>query len=460
VPDFDGVNIDLNINTYGGYLFFIVNGKWIGEINDTSLKSGTVGFVLASYETENRERVPEGEYADNEYGYASASSGCTCRAWLDYFKIDARNKTIEEKYNKWTDEANVNAEGRLRLAETFAVMGKSSKGMEQLLKAWKRRDDAISASVQYTEVRTKKELLLASRMSFDLGQYGEAEKYVDLIIEQWANSEEGKFAVAEKVKILNELNKFKELKEFVLEHSDALGKDIDYYTMLGRCHFELGEYKESAEAWKKAFKINGLNGVYAVNAANALEQAGKKEKSLALYLEAGKLFLKEDNQAELLAMMPRLSALGGDNWEVRALSGKWAYSIEDYDRCGEEFAAAEKLRRAIKPRPEADGAVFYLWGLVLSVKGKNEEAVRLLEKAVKLAPDYGLFRFKLAEIKLLSGVEDHNIVNKLKAALKFCEDADGSMASHAADILSKAGYSEEAKYFTARAANRQTPAGN
>jgi tetratricopeptide (TPR) repeat protein len=396
ISEFDGINIDLNINTCGNYLYFLVNGKWAGEINDDSIRAGKIGFALASYETENKSGNTDTETVVNE---------CTCRALLDYFTVDAQIKTIEEKYSYWTCESNINAEGRLRLAETFAVMGKSSKALEQIRKAWKRRDEAVrDISVYFSEVRTKKELLLAARMSQNLAQYNEADEYINLILEQWPDTPEGKTAYTEKIKILNELNKFGELKEFVIKYSDVLEKNIDYYTMLGRCYFELKEYEASAGAWKKAFGINNENGVYAVNAASALELSGEKSEAAVLYLEAGKLFLKEDNQAELAAMMPKLSALEPKNWETRSLAGKWAFSIEDYDRCVVEFTAAEKFRRALKPRPKADPAVFYLWGLILKVRGNDKDAVSMIEKAVKLAPDYELFRMKLTELKQ-SGVK-------------------------------------------------------
>jgi len=382
ISDFNGTDIDLGIFACDTSLIFIVNGKWVGEANDSSISAGRLGFALVSYETKDVDT--------NKY---------TCKAWLDYFYVDTRLKILKEKYKKWTCDSSINAEGRLRLAETFAVMGKHSKALEQLKKVWKRRDEVISGIVTtYTEARTKKELLLAARMSFNTGQYNEAEEYIDSILEQWPDSAEGKLAHTEKLRVLNELNKFAELKEFVSAHPD-INKDIDYYTTLARCHWELKEYKDSAKAWKKAFDINSENGVFAVNAANALEMTGKRKEALALYLEAGKLFLGQDNSGELAAMMPKLTSLGGKNWEARALSGKWLFSIEDYNRCETEFAAAEKLRCALKPRPKADPALYYLWGMALSVKGRNRGAVRLLERAVKLAPDYELFSVKLNELK-------------------------------------------------------------
>jgi len=432
ISDFDGTNINLNIITYGTYLIFIINGKWAGEANDDSINSGRIGFALASYKADDPEKA-----------------GYSCKAQLHYLSVDARLKTIEAEFKKWTDDSNINAEGRLRLAETFAVMGEASKSMSQINRAWKRRDEAIGdISATYTGVRTRKELLLAARMSVRLGQYSEAEEFIDSILEQWPNSAEGKTAHGEKIKILVELKKYAELKEFLLKHTERTGKNIDYFTLLGRCHWELKEYKASAKAWDKAFKMDSENGIYAVNAASALELAGKKEDALARFLEAGKIFLKENNGPELKSMMPKLAVLGENNWEARALAGKWAFSIEDYDKSAEEFAAANKLRSAIKPQPDADPALYYLWGIVLNIKGKNKEAIRLLERAVSLAPDYGLFRFKLAEIKLTSGVKDAKLAIELKKALELIgDDPDGQMANHAGKLLQKAGYAKQANYF-------------
>jgi tetratricopeptide (TPR) repeat protein len=134
--------------------------------------------------------------------------------------------------------------------------------------------------------------------------------------------------------------------------------------------------------------------------------------------------------------------------EARVLAGKIAFSIENYSLCEAEFAAAEKLRCAIKPRPKADPALYYLWGLVLNLKGKNKEAIHMIERAVKLAPDYGLFRFKLAEFKITNGVEDPNLVKELKSALELMgDDPDGIMANHAGNLLFEAGDADNAKYF-------------
>ena len=443
---FNGTNINLKIITYGTYLIFIVNDKWLAETSDDSISVGALGFALASYETTGQNDNIEDEKNNND---VPNGNEYTCKAMLDYFSVDTRYKVIEEEYIKWTDDSNINAEQRLILAESYAVMGKSSKSLEQIKRAWKRRDEAIrTVSATYTEVRTRKELLLAERMAYDLGQYDEADEYINLILEQWPKSAEGKTAYTEKTKVLNELNKFAELKEFLLKNHDALNKDIDYYTKLGRCHFELKEYEDAAQAWERAFVINSENGVYVVNAANSFELAGKKESALTLFIAAARIFLRQDNKGELEAMIPNLSRLGKGDWEARAIIGKWAFSIEDYARCAEEFPAAEKLRYDLKPRPKPDPALYYLWGLVCGIRRRHKDAVNLLEKAVKLAPDYGLFRFKLVEHKIKSGIKEANFAKELKLALDHTDDEmKNEMAKYAGNLLLEIKDTKNAKYI-------------
>lgn len=417
IPEFDGVNINLSIISYVNCIILVINGKWAVEVNDYTAGApaqGQLGFTLVSYPAGNEQ---ETDSEDREEGYVFM-------AHLDYLSIDTRLKAIGEKYKKWTDDSNINADSRLRLAETFAVTGDSEKALDQLARAWKRRDEAIrSVATAFAEVRTRKELLLAARMTFRLQKYADAEKYINAFFEQidsnlvnlassnLKNSAEVKEALTEKIKILNELDKFEELKDFILKYNEIIRKDIVFFTLAARCFWELKEYEISAGAWISAIEISASEtgaenshdisnrGVYAANAASALEHAGKKDEALERYLEAGKIFLNLDNASELEVMMPKLALLGEKNWEARSLVGKWFFSIEDYDRGERELIAAEKLRCALRPRPKADPAVYYLLGLINNIRGKNKSAIRMIEKAVKNAPDYELFRTKLAEIK-------------------------------------------------------------
>jgi len=409
ISDFNGKNFTMNIITCDTCSIFLVNGRWLGEVADSSIDYGKIGFALASYESVNAHKEggdinPDGDLEAplNNDDAAQEKNEYVCKAMLDYISIDTRIKSIEESYKKWTDDSNINAEERLRLAETYAVMEEPVKALDQINRAWKRRDEVISTVSNASGVRTKKELLLAARMSFRLREYKAAEEFINIILDQWSDSAEGKLAYTEKIKILFELKKFAELKEFVIKNQLKINKDVDYYTLFARCLWELKDYADSAETWDKAFQMNAENGIYAANAANAHEMAGNKKDALSRYVRAGKIFLNQDNMPELAALMPKLSQLGAEDWEAHALAGKWAFSIEDYDGSVREFEISNKLRCAIRPRPKADPAIFYLWGLVYYIKGKIKPAIRLVKKAVRLAPDYELFRTKLEELMLIN----------------------------------------------------------
>jgi len=409
ISDFDGKNVNMSIITYGTYLIFHVNSKWVAQTNADSIASGRLGFAVAAYEENETENAADsGKLLTENKEQGKERSGYVCKAHLEYISIDTRFDEIENSFKKWTNASNINAECHLRLAETFAAMNDYSKALDQLEKAWKRRDEAIiSVTTGYSKVRTRKELLLAARMSFMLERYNEAEEYTDSILNEWPDSAEGKLAYTEKLKVLFERNKYAELKDLALKYPADINKDIDYYSMLARSYWELKKYKKSAETWDKAFKMAG-NGIYAANAASAYEQTGKKEKALEKYIIAGKIFLNQDNMPELAAVTQRLSSLGEDNWEARSLIGKWSFSIEDYGKCAKELDAAEKIRKKSNPQPKADPALYYLRGLVYYFKGIKKSAVRMIEKAVKLAPDYELFSAKLAEIKTVPDTYESN----------------------------------------------------
>ncbi len=402
IPDFDKINFNIKIVTCGTYLIFLVNDKWLGEVNDTSSDYGALGFVMASYESDEKKKTDKQKPDSEPKEPLEEKNEYVCKAHLEYISVDSRIKYVEDAFKKLTDDININAEGRLRLAETFAVMGEPAKALDQISRAWKRRDEVIRTVSASSEVRTKRELLLAARMSFRLGQYSNAEEFINAILDQWPDSAEGKIAHTEKIKILNELNKFEELNEFIINNPFKIEKDIDFYTLLAKCRWELKNYADSAEAWDTAFEMSKQNGVYAVNAANAYEMAGDEKEALTRYIAAGKIFLNQDNMPELAALIQKLSVLGKDNWEAHALAGKWAFSLEDYDKSAKEFEISHKLRCALRPRPKPDPALYYLWGIVFYIKGRIKTAIRLVRRACALAPDYELFRKKLKELIKIS----------------------------------------------------------
>jgi tetratricopeptide (TPR) repeat protein len=410
--------IDLTIVACGEDLTFLVNGRWIGEICDSPIVTGRVGFALASYTA------------------PSEQTAYTCRAWLDYLSVDSRRKYVEECREKWKTGAAVSAESRIRLAETFAAMGAADLALAQISRVWKQREAAArSVSATYTEMRTRRELFLAAGLARRLERYDEAEEYINACLEQGPDTPEGKKALTEKTTNLLMLKKYPELKAFAREQITRRKKDPSLHDLLGHAHWNLKEYADAARAWDKAFKLDGKNGQYAVNAANAYMLLDKQDEALARCLAGGAIFLRQDDTEALGALIPKLLSLGGHNWEARALAGKWAFGAGDFDQAESELVTAEGIRRKLKPQPPVDPAVSYLRGLLFVRRGKRREALRFLEEAAGLAPDYGLFRFKLAETRYLfsRSVRTPGLAADLKAALSLMPN-DGWVRNFAAQI--------------------------
>ncbi|MDR1575294.1 MAG: tetratricopeptide repeat protein [Treponema sp.] len=426
------LTINLTAAACGDHLIFLTGGQWIAETYDTALTEGHIGFALASYET-----------GVKQTGSIFANTVRTCRSWLDFLSVDSRNKSVEEFRRKWDNSLAIPAESRFHLAETFAALGAASAALTQLTRAWNQREEAArSVTATYTETRTRKELLLAARMALRLERYDEAEEYLNACLELGDGPGE-EAAAAEKMKLLDKLEKYTELKNYIIKYISKKNdkkNDPALRALLGRTHWNLKEYEKAAAAWDRAFELDKENGSYAVNAANAYMFLGKNSEALKRCLEGGRVFLRQDNNEELGALIPRLLSLGERDWEARALVGKWAFGIGDYERSESELVLAENLRRKSSPQPAVDPAVSYLRALLLIRKGKRREGFRFLTEAARLAPDYGLFRFKLAENRyiLTGNARAPGLAADLQAALRLMGD-DGWVHNFAAQIRLAAG---------------------
>jgi tetratricopeptide (TPR) repeat protein len=408
---------ELTVIAYGSHLLLIINGIWAAEISDSSIPSGALGFAAASYEAGPG---PAGQY--------------TAQAFLESFSVESRISQVQELYNFWKEQP-VPAESRFRLAETFAAMPEPGPALGQLKKAWEERRALERNPGAGEGERSQRELLLAARLALGLELYGEAEEYAAACLAQGRESPEGKAAVAEKAKILYAAKNFPALQDYALEALRSGEDDPVLQTLLGHACWNLGAYENAAAAYDRAFELDGENGIPAKNAANVYDFLGRREEALKRYLAAGRAFLARDNYEDLGILTPKILALGADSWEARALAGKWAYGVEDWDMAEAEFEKAEALRRARRPRPPKDPALCFLRGLLLIRRGKRREAFPLLEEAARFAPDFGLFQFRLAENRyLLSGdPSDARLSIDLEAALRLMP-GDGWVHNFAAQI--------------------------
>ncbi|GHV86903.1 hypothetical protein AGMMS50255_1990 [Spirochaetia bacterium] len=394
----------LTVIAYGAHLVLLINGFWAAEISEPSIPAGTLGFVLASYR-------------------GQASGGYTAQAFLKSLSVNTRLEDVEAAWHQWENSPAITPQARFALAETFAAMGEDTAALVQLEK--------MQGSPAYQ--RTQRELLLAGRLAFQLEHYAEADEYADACLALDQESPEGREAVTEKAKILYAKKEFEALRDYAAEAVSRRNGDPLLYTLLGHAYWDLADYERAAAAYDRSFELDKENGLPAKNAANVYEVLGRRADALDRYLRSGRLFLGAGNYQDLGTLAPKLLSLGRDNWEAHALVGKWAFGIEDFDLANTEFTNAETLRKSLDPAPEPDPAIIFLRALILIRNDKRGEALPLLETAAALAPDYGLFHFRLAETRFLlnSNADDPETLAHLDAALSLLSDDDSNTDDNA-----------------------------
>ena len=413
LPLFTGVilgpdqTVDFSVIAYGSHIVILIQGRWAAEINDSSILEGTVCFTAASYEP-----------GDPAYSIISETidTSFTAEVFLESLEIESRINEVAAAYEKWPDSPEIDPKARLRLAETFAAMNQHNAAMIQLHKAWNAPGHK----------KTQKELLLAGRLAQQLGLGSDAESYIGQCFQTTVETPEGKEALVEMAKILNAAERFAELKEFCTEALKIKPLDPLLWTFQGHAYWNLQGYKKAASSYDKAFELDSKNGIIAKNAANVYDVMDRKKEALKRYLEAGKAFMQTGNYNELGLLVPKLLSLGGDNWEARSLAGKWAFAVEDWEMAEKEFANAEDLRKAKRPKPHKDGAQVFLEALLLIRKGKRREAIPLLKEATALEKNFALFHFRLAEniFLLEDDPDDPLMLKEMNTALALSREEE------------------------------------
>jgi tetratricopeptide (TPR) repeat protein len=425
----------LTVIAYGDHLLLLIDGQWAAELRDGTIPSGRICFCLASYKAGSpRER--SGEPAPPAY---------TARASLESLSVESRIGEVSARYETWADDPRIDPRSRFRLAETFTAMGQPNPALVQVKKAWESGAE-----------KEAPELLLAGRLALALGLTGEAEDYIRACLEAGPDTPPGREAAAEKAKLLYMTGRFEELRQYGEDAVKILPGNGDLWTFLGHAYTYLARYQDAALAYDRAFASDGepgYPGFPAKNAANAYELAGRPVEALDRYLKAGRVFLSQGNYEDLGNLIPKLLSLGKEDWEARGLAGKWAFGIEDWALAAKEFSRAETLRKAQSPLPPEDPALVFLRGLLLLREGKRVKALALLEKAAALAPDYGLFRFRLAETRFLlrGDPRDPKLLADLEAALTLAPE-DGWVRNLAAQIALSRGDLDEAAGHLEKAA--------
>lgn len=411
--------LHLKVIALGDRITLVLNGRWIAEVQDSTLSAGHLAFAAANY----------GE-ADEAV------------ARLISLKVESRPIEVEAAHYRWATYVRVPREARFRLAETFASMGQPMSALVQLKRAWK----SLSAAAPQ---RSQRELLLAADCALRLSLLDEAEEYLDRCVEADDETEEARRAVAEKAKLLYLASRYTELRDHAETAVSLYPDDLTMRTLLGHAYWNLGSWERARTEYEGARAVAPGNPIAALNAARAADKVGDGGKAFQRYMEAARAFFAEESWEDFSVVMSRLRELDGEKAEVHALEGKRAFAAEEWATADRELQAAYSAQKD----GGGDPAVPYLIALLRIRGGERERALAYLERAVEQEQDYPPFLFRLAETRfLLTGDPSDPELERCLALALDRAPTDGWIANLAGQVALAKGDLDAAAEHLARAA--------
>jgi tetratricopeptide (TPR) repeat protein len=338
----------------------IVNDAWVAECADDTIQAaGKIAFAAQNWD-----------------------SGKQSEATLSGIAIDSAPMEVETVYSRWNQFLPIAGDAHAALARTWYAMGKYVPAIIELKRAWKARPaDA-------------EELLLSGQAFLAQRLYAEAE---DKTREALALDGSNPAAVADLGGILYLQNRFAELDGLLQTVSAEAIADSPFLANLeGHLLAWKGLHAEAAEAYLRAARRVGDQGLFYLHAGNEYGSAGFPDKAIDAWLGAARVFLSASEYDDLADAVDRLLEAASDDPRTLGLAGKYQYAV------GNEKAAAEYLERAVA-LGTGDSAAWYLHGMILAARGDTPKAIAAFRKATELEDGYGLYHFRLAETLFNSG---------------------------------------------------------
>ncbi|MCX7028985.1 MAG: tetratricopeptide repeat protein [Spirochaetes bacterium] len=360
MPEPSGPTRLLRVVAHGTRFTVTVDGEWVGEIEDETLAEGAVCFAAQNYE----ER-PDALFR------------------LHRIAVDARPVEVEREHLRLSYYFPVQPAARLALAETLFAQGGHGAAAVQLRKALRGREG------------TPRERFLLAECYARMGANPLALEELDRVLAAEPAHNEARL---EQAGVLYLSNRFLEARD----RTAALLADPGYasgsaaWNLLGNAEYALGNWRRAADAYLRAVALEPGMPLLLRNAARALELAGDRSEALRRYLEAARLFDREDARDELSFITSRVQALEPANREVRELAARalWREGRHDDARRELEALAAEG---------STDAEVHHLLGLLAVEAGDRAGALPLFERAAALEPDAAAYQLRLAETLHLLG---------------------------------------------------------
>lgn len=230
-----------------------------------------------------------------------------------------------------------------------------------------------------------------------------------------------------------------DIKGSIEEFQQALKMDptnINVHNSLGVCYGLLGEYEKAKLEFQSAVKLDHLEVMAWYNMGFTHMLNGDRKKALDLFLKANAInqdvfeitfqtgrLLMEMKQPESGKKFLKHAAL------LEPASGAvFRYLGECYMKIGNVDAAIAAYKKAIKHNP-GDAASLSAMGCLFAEQEENPEIAQMFcQESVQLAPDNGLFRYRLGQLYLKQ--------NRLDDALREFKQAE-RLGKDASDVITE-----------------------
>ncbi|MGA2641787.1 MAG: tetratricopeptide repeat protein [Spirochaetia bacterium] len=390
----------LRVVGHGSRHSFSVDDEWVAEVEDEMLPEGSIGFAAQNF----------------------AGSGPGVFR-LRRFLLDARPLVVERDHQRSWYYAPVSPAARLRLAETLYASDSYRPAAVQLRKGLKGRDG------------TPREHFLLAECYMRLSMYDDALAEVDLVLAaQPAHSE----ASLEKANLLYLSHRLLEARDSLNQGfaEGTIARSAGSWNLLGNAEYGLGNWEKAVEAYRMAADEQPEMPLFAQNAARALEQAGRREEAVQMYLHAARRLFAEEAFDELSLVVPRLRSLAPEHPEALALDAKMLYREGKIDQ-------AFSILRRLEDEGSSDSAVHYLLGIILTGRGARAEALPRLARAAALEPDFPLYHFRLAETLHILGSDPREPLARARTLAPtdpWVNNLEGQLRMEAGDPAGAVGF--------------------
>jgi len=348
--------VEIRIIAHGNNFVFFVNNRWVAEVSAEYFKTGQVGFT----------------------GQNFSDDKVVCR--LRELTLESRPIRVETEYTRWNEVVQIPPEDRARLAKAFFQSNNLSSAIFQYRKAVNEGD------LSQEDLRLFLQALMVQEF------YTEAHQVADLILQKGFHHE----TYLDKGHLYYLQNSFAPLKTHLQQKGDLFQEDHRYWSLMGHAHHMLGDQRQSAEAYKRAFELNSSVPLYALNSAKSFELLEEWDQAEELYVQAGREFFIQESYEDLEWVLMRLEDVAKDDPRTDFIRGIMAYH-------NRQWGEAEALFDQLLQGPQYDSRVPFLKGQILQARGDVSEAHDFYIKAASLDEEDVSYQFKVAETAFLLG---------------------------------------------------------